>query len=207
MERMREHVFRQADTNKDDLISLDEFIAQTKSEEFNRDPNWETVDNQPQFTHEEYMEFERQRQEEIQRLIAQGALPPHPQYQYGGYQQGHPNQAYPQHGDPNQHYNPQQVQHPNQPAYQQQQYQQQGQVPIHQNAQYQQAPNAQYHPPPPNAQHHQPPPPPPNAQHQQQQFQQPPPIQQQQQVNAGPPKVQAANSNLNQINPGGSTKH
>lgn len=74
MERMREHVFREADTNHDDLISLDEFIAQTKREEFNRDPNWETVDNQPQFTHEEYLEFERQRQEEIQRLIAQGAV-------------------------------------------------------------------------------------------------------------------------------------
>lgn len=74
MERMREHVFREADTNHDDLISLDEFIAQTKRDEFNRDPNWDTVDNQPQFTHEEYMEFERQRQQEVQRLIAQGAV-------------------------------------------------------------------------------------------------------------------------------------
>lgn len=74
MERMREHVFREADTNHDNLISLEEFIAQTKREEFNRDPNWETVDNQPQFTHQEYLEFERRRQEEIQRLIAQGVV-------------------------------------------------------------------------------------------------------------------------------------
>lgn len=74
MERMREHVFREADTNHDNLISLEEFIAQTKREEFNRDPNWDTVDNQPQFTHEEYLEFERRRQEEVQRLIAQGAV-------------------------------------------------------------------------------------------------------------------------------------
>lgn len=74
MERMREHVFREADTNHDNLISLDEFILQTKREEFNRDPNWDTVDNQPQFTHEEYLEFERRRQEEVQRLIAQGAV-------------------------------------------------------------------------------------------------------------------------------------
>ncbi|XP_055324391.1 nucleobindin-2 isoform X2 [Sitodiplosis mosellana] len=112
MERMREHVFREADTNHDNLISLDEFIAQTKREEFNRDPNWDTVDNQPQFTHEEYLEFERHRQEEIQRLIAQGALPPHAnmpqgyypnqqqqQYQYqGNYPQQvqmHPNQVHP----------------------------------------------------------------------------------------------------------------
>lgn len=74
MERMREHVFREADTNHDNLISFEEFIAQTKREEFNRDPNWETVDNQPQFTHQEYLEFERRRQEEIQRLIAQGVV-------------------------------------------------------------------------------------------------------------------------------------
>lgn len=74
MERMREHVFREADTNHDNLISLDEFIVQTKREEFNRDPKWDTVDNQPQFTHEEYLEFERKRQEEVQRLIAQGAV-------------------------------------------------------------------------------------------------------------------------------------
>lgn len=72
MERMREHVFREADTNRDDLISFDEFIEQTKRDEFQRDPGWETVDNKPQFTHEEYVEFERKRQEEIQRLIAQG---------------------------------------------------------------------------------------------------------------------------------------
>lgn len=74
MERMREHVFREADTNHDNLISFDEFLAQTKREEFNRDPGWETVDNTPQFTHDEYLEFERRRQEEIQRLIAQGVV-------------------------------------------------------------------------------------------------------------------------------------
>lgn len=74
MERMREHVFKEADKNHDSLISLQEFIDQTKRDEFQRDPGWETVDNQPQFTHEEYLEFERRRQEEIQRLIAQGAV-------------------------------------------------------------------------------------------------------------------------------------
>lgn len=74
MERMREHVFKEADTNHDNLISFDEFMVQTKKEEFQKDPGWETVDNQPHFTHEEYLEFERRRQEEIQRLIAQGAV-------------------------------------------------------------------------------------------------------------------------------------
>lgn len=74
MERMREEVFKKADANRDDLISYDEFIAETKRDEFQRDENWDTVDQAPQFTHEEYLEFERQRQEEIKRLIEQGAV-------------------------------------------------------------------------------------------------------------------------------------
>lgn len=42
MERMREHVFKEADRNKDGLISYEEFLEQTKREEFNRDPGWDT---------------------------------------------------------------------------------------------------------------------------------------------------------------------
>lgn len=74
MERMREHVMREVDTNGDRMVSLEELLAQTKREEFKKDPGWETVDQQPQFTHEEYMEFERRRQAEIQQLIAQGRV-------------------------------------------------------------------------------------------------------------------------------------
>lgn len=74
MERMREHVFKESDTNRDGLISFQEFIDQTKRDDFNRDPSWDTVDNVPQYTHEEYLEFERRRQEEIQRLVAQGVV-------------------------------------------------------------------------------------------------------------------------------------
>lgn len=74
MERMREEFFRETDTNRDNLISMEEFIARTKKEEFQQDPGWETVDNQPQFTHEEYLEFERHRQQEVQRLIASGQV-------------------------------------------------------------------------------------------------------------------------------------
>ncbi|XP_031619930.1 nucleobindin-2 [Contarinia nasturtii] len=166
MERMREHVFREADTNHDNLISLEEFIAQTKREEFNRDPNWDTVDNQPQFTHDEYLEFERRRQEEIQRLIAQGALPPHPNMPQGYYPNQHPQQyqyqgGYPQQpgGYPQQHVDPNLIQHnpnvvnqgqvhPNQ-IYQGQVHPQ-GQInPNQMNAQYQhQQINTQYQPPP-----------------------------------------------------------
>lgn len=74
MERMREHVFQEADTNKDGLISYEEFVEQTKREEFQKDPEWDTVDHQPQFTHDEYLEYERRNQEQIQRLIAEGKV-------------------------------------------------------------------------------------------------------------------------------------
>ena len=36
MERMREHVFKESDTNRDKLISYDEFLAETKREEYNK---------------------------------------------------------------------------------------------------------------------------------------------------------------------------
>lgn len=112
MERMREHVFKEADTNQDHLISYEEFIEQTKRAEFQQDQKWDTVDNVPQYTHEEYLDYERKRQEEIQRLIAEGLLPPHPNMP-GGY---HPGPGQPMY---------QQQQHPNEiPHYQQQQQQQ-----------------------------------------------------------------------------------
>ncbi|XP_052892129.1 nucleobindin-2 [Anopheles moucheti] len=141
MERMREHVFKEADTNKDGLISFEEFLEQTKRDEFQKDPGWDTVDHEPQFTHEEYVEFERRRQEEIQRLIAEGKLPPHPNMPQGyhpgadGQYQVHPN-AIPQQQVP--HYQQQQ-------QMQQQQYHQQQQQQQH----YQQQQHHQQGPPPP----------------------------------------------------------
>jgi len=37
MERMREHVFKESDVNKDRLISFEEFLTETKREEFKDD--------------------------------------------------------------------------------------------------------------------------------------------------------------------------
>lgn len=191
MERMREHVFQEADTNKDGLISYEEFIEQTKREEFQKDPEWDTVDHQPQFTHEEYLEYERRNQEQIQRLIAEGKLPPHPNMPQGYYPgpnsgpyQAHPN-AIPQN---NQHYNPPPQGHPNQvPQYQahpQQGYPQQ--VNLHPNQVYQhhQDPNYQQQSGQQSNVYQHPP------QYQQQPQQHPPPQQQQQQYNQHPPPQQ-----------------
>ena len=43
MERMREHVFKESDSNKDHLISFEEFMAETKRDEFENDPGWDTM--------------------------------------------------------------------------------------------------------------------------------------------------------------------
>ncbi|KAH8264832.1 hypothetical protein KR038_002734 [Drosophila bunnanda] len=123
MERMREHYFQETDTNHDGLISIEEFMMQTSKEEFQKDPEWETIDQQPQYTHEEYLEYERRRQEEVQRLIAQGQLPPHPNMPQGYYAAPHPGGVAYQQAPPH-------------PGAQQPHYQQAGQVHAQQQQQY-----------------------------------------------------------------------
>lgn len=71
MERMREHVFTEADRNRDGLIDFQEFIDQTKRDEFQKDPGWDTVDTEKTYSHDEYLEFERRRQEEVHRMMAE----------------------------------------------------------------------------------------------------------------------------------------
>jgi hypothetical protein len=44
MERMREHVFRESDADRNHLISFDEFLAETKRDEYERDPGRSGVD-------------------------------------------------------------------------------------------------------------------------------------------------------------------
>ncbi|GFG30832.1 hypothetical protein Cfor_00760 [Coptotermes formosanus] len=157
LERMREHVFKEADTNKDGLISYEEFLAQTQKPEFERDSGWDGLDEQQIYTQDEYREFEMKRQEEIQRLIAQGVIlpypngmpPPHTGYQRGA--QGHQyyQQQFPPHHQPGIQYGqvqsgqqvPQyggQVPHPNQIP--------QGQVYGNQLPQGQIYPQGQMHP-------------------------------------------------------------
>jgi hypothetical protein len=54
--------------------SYEEFLAQTQKPDFEKDSGWEGLDEQQVYTQDEYQEFERKRQEEIQRLIAQGVV-------------------------------------------------------------------------------------------------------------------------------------
>lgn len=74
MERMREHVFGEADKNKDGLISYQEFVDKTKQPDFEKDSGWEGLDQKQVYTHDEYLAFERRRQEEVQKMIQQGLV-------------------------------------------------------------------------------------------------------------------------------------
>ncbi|CAK9798237.1 Nucb2 [Anthophora quadrimaculata] len=78
MERMREHVFNEADLNKDGLLSYEEFLEQTKKPDFQQDEGWQGLDEQQIYTEEEFEAFKRHQQEEMQKMIAKGMLPPQP---------------------------------------------------------------------------------------------------------------------------------
>lgn len=41
MSRMREHVMKELDKDGDKLVSMDEFMQYTKSDEFNKDEGWD----------------------------------------------------------------------------------------------------------------------------------------------------------------------
>lgn len=62
MERMRESVFKEVDTNRDGFIDYQEFLQQTKRNEYEKDNGWQGLDEQRQFTDEELDEYVRQHQ-------------------------------------------------------------------------------------------------------------------------------------------------
>lgn len=113
--RMREHIYKEADKNKDGLISQAEFIELTQRSDFERDEGWKGLDDQQVFDENELKQYEAKRQELMaqqygyyasnQRHQQQPYMhyppppPPHvgPAYHVGGqqgYQQYHPQQGY-----------------------------------------------------------------------------------------------------------------
>lgn len=59
MERMREHVLKTMDKDNDGLVSYNEFIAETKDNDFDKDEEWKPLTEEEQFSDEEYKEYER----------------------------------------------------------------------------------------------------------------------------------------------------
>lgn len=56
--RMREHVMKNVDLNRDRLVTLDEFLKSTHKKEFNEADGWETVDEMEIYSEEELQRFE-----------------------------------------------------------------------------------------------------------------------------------------------------
>ncbi|XP_076351602.1 nucleobindin-2-like isoform X2 [Tachypleus tridentatus] len=93
--RMREHVYNEADRDKDKRISQKEFLELTKKQNFEADEGWKGIGEQNIFTEEEFKEYERQRVMQMQKhfeaqrqaAISQGIPPQYIQYppppQYG----------------------------------------------------------------------------------------------------------------------------
>ncbi|KAI4469754.1 nucleobindin [Holotrichia oblita] len=151
MERMRESVFKEVDTNKDGFIDYNEFIAQTKRGDFQQDHGWQGLDEQKMYTDEELDEYIRQHQMQAQQAYYQQqqqqqhmqqpyGMPPHPNQMP---QPGmvHPNQM-PPHGmgQMGQGVHPSQMRHPDQMGYQGAHLNHPGQVPPGQYPQYNQLP-------------------------------------------------------------------
>ncbi|XP_078271076.1 nucleobindin-2a isoform X3 [Rhinoraja longicauda] len=58
--RMREHVMKEIDVNKDRLISAEEFIRASEKKEFGESDPWETLDEQDLYSEGELQQFEKQ---------------------------------------------------------------------------------------------------------------------------------------------------
>ncbi|KAL5006660.1 hypothetical protein ScPMuIL_015466 [Solemya velum] len=72
MSRMREHVFKEVDTDQDRMISMNEFMKYTEDDDFEKDEGWETLDQQQQFSEQEFLEYERLLKEREEMLRRQG---------------------------------------------------------------------------------------------------------------------------------------
>lgn len=80
--RMREHIYKEVDSNHDGLISRKEFLDYTQREEFTRDEGWKGVEEAPVYTEEELKRYEQERLA-LQKHYAQyGAyqMPYQPEY-------------------------------------------------------------------------------------------------------------------------------
>jgi len=57
--RMREHVMKTMDTDRDGLVSKAEFLAETEGEDFEKDEEWKPLKEDDQFTESELDEYEK----------------------------------------------------------------------------------------------------------------------------------------------------
>jgi len=87
--RMREHIYKEIDTNHDGLISKKEFLDYTKSPEFEKDEGWKGIEEAPVYTEEELKHYEQQRRQLQEHYAKYGAyqMPYQPGMEHMGYGQ------------------------------------------------------------------------------------------------------------------------
>merc|ERR1719334_1217068 len=60
MERMRTHMLKIMDHDRDGLVSLEEFMAESKDDDFEKDEEWKPLTDEDQlFSDDEFAEYER----------------------------------------------------------------------------------------------------------------------------------------------------
>ena len=74
MERMREHIYKDIDKNRDLMIDYSEFVEGLQDKK-DIDKNWETIDNEPVFNDTDFDSYEKKRINEIREDIAEGKKP------------------------------------------------------------------------------------------------------------------------------------
>jgi hypothetical protein len=52
-------------------FSYEEFLNESKKAEFEKDPGWEPLDEQQLYSEQEYEEYKRQKDKEIEKVILQ----------------------------------------------------------------------------------------------------------------------------------------
>merc|ERR550519_940291 len=74
MERMRDHIYKEIDKNRDLMIDYSEFLDGLEDKK-DINKNWETIDNEPVFNDTDFDSYEKKRIDEIREDIAEGKKP------------------------------------------------------------------------------------------------------------------------------------
>lgn len=81
VQRMREHVVKEIDKDKDNFVSYDEFIGATKEKDYEKPPeeHWKGIDDEDEYTDEEFENYEKEfYDDEDEDAVPGHEEPPHP---------------------------------------------------------------------------------------------------------------------------------
>lgn len=140
VERMREHVLKEGDKDKDGLISNQEFLDMTHRRDFEKDEGWKGLNEQQVYSEEDLQQYQQQHPDLQLQHPYQQQYPGGPPYQGHPQYQGHPPPQYQGHPPP---HGAQYQGVPNQMGHQ-------GVVPPPQPGQYHAPQGQQYQQPPPH---------------------------------------------------------